>query len=95
MNPRRRERLRERLLAVHAARVAQQLAYHKQRVDGGFDPRCGLRLMTPDSATVVPKGPMGCASPFASFSLDSRDPEIYALAAKAARELVAYAEASA
>lgn len=82
---------RERGIAVYRERVAQQLAYHKQRIDAGYDPRCGLRLMVPGSATVVPDTPLGCSQPFVSFSLDSRDAALYAIASAAAADLVEYA----
>lgn len=73
--------------------IARRLEWHKQRIDQGLDPRCGLRLMTPDSASVVADIPTGFLQPFAQFSLDSRDAERYAIAHAAAVELVEYAKA--
>lgn len=81
-------------LAAYREDVAQRLAWHKSRVDQGLDPRCGLRLMVPGGASVVPNVPCGSAQPFAQFSLDSRDAEFYAVAQAAARELVAYSSPS-
>lgn len=83
---------RERQVEAYRVMIAERLAYHKLRIDAGLDPRCGLRLMTSDSASVVPNTPSAGTSPFAQFSLDSRDAELYAIAHQAARDLVAYAE---
>lgn len=85
---------RERQIEAYREVIAGVLAYHKGRVDVGLNPRCGLRLMTPDSASVAPDAPHGFTQPFAQFSLDSRDAELYAIAHQAARDLVAYAGAA-
>jgi hypothetical protein len=83
---------RERQIEAYRETIAERLVYHKLRIDAGLDPRCGLRLMTPDSASVVPDVSQAGVTPFAQFSLDSRDAELYAIAHQAARDLVAYAE---
>lgn len=77
-------------LADYRKAMAKALAALKARVDQGDVPECGLRLMTPDSATIVPDTKWGFLHPWAELSLDSRDREIYAIAHNAAADLVAY-----
>jgi len=86
---------RERQIAVYRERLAQQLEAHKGRIDKGLQPVCGLRLMVPGSAVVIPDiHPWMGETPFAQFSLDSRDPALYAMAADCASELVEYARSA-
>jgi hypothetical protein len=66
--------------------IASRVEYAKYRIGRGLYPVCGLRLMVPGSATVVADVPIG--EPWVSFCLDSRDPEFYAVAIAAAKEVV-------
>lgn len=78
-------------LEAYRRQVAASLAFHRARVDRGLTPACGLRLMTADSATVVPNSGQPGEVPFATFSSDSRETDFYAVACEAAKALIEYA----
>lgn len=82
---------REEQLDDIRQRTARNLEFHKGRIDRGLHPVRGLRVMAESSASVIADIDFWrLGHPFAQFSLDSRDPEVYATAQAAARDLVAY-----